>query len=428
MKVKDIDGNTPINYALSENHFKLLPIFKKYAFEEKLQKEPSQGSPNNKQHHNIDEESNGNVAAIANNMKLLQISNGNFLTPNNTQFDYENTSPFYVNMKCSKGLNKKFEKVAKNAKEYPNGNNATEEQNGFLHSEKSKIPTIIISNENGKIQNKHHQFRKTISVDTLIDEVIEISSESEEDEETVTKTNLFELTEENVERYLSMTPKKNRISLVNTWRNKVNKTITREKESPSRENEIQLRSLAIQSNTGSSSGQSVQTIVEANPKDKDLNSDSEGNESFFTAIDENGGVILVESELKFIENADKNINIDTTGIVLQTEEKYQHIDTENNVVFYENKMIANGIRFTRSIDSNVIELNTTTETGTCTTENAIPSDYDTDDLRQELKIFGDKPGPITKNTKRLYLRRLFRYKKRPKLIGINEKNSNIRSK
>lgn len=44
---------------------------------------------------------------------------------------------------------------------------------------------------------------------------------------------------------------------------------------------------------------------------------------------------------------------------------------------------------------------------------SLPSviDYDTDTLRKELTIRGEPPGPITKTTKRVYLRQLKKLKK-----------------
>lgn len=46
----------------------------------------------------------------------------------------------------------------------------------------------------------------------------------------------------------------------------------------------------------------------------------------------------------------------------------------------------------------------------------LPLDYETDTLRAELTIFGDPPGPITKTTKRLYLKRLMKYKRKTELV------------
>lgn len=54
------------------------------------------------------------------------------------------------------------------------------------------------------------------------------------------------------------------------------------------------------------------------------------------------------------------------------------------------------------------------------TEYTIPLDYDTDALRVELTQFGEVPGPITKSTKRLYMKRLIKYKRKPmEAVALN---------
>lgn len=56
-------------------------------------------------------------------------------------------------------------------------------------------------------------------------------------------------------------------------------------------------------------------------------------------------------------------------------------------------------------------------TTTASTEFTIPLDYDTDVLRTELTQFGAPPGPIAATTKRLYLKRLVRFKHNPELVA-----------
>lgn len=51
----------------------------------------------------------------------------------------------------------------------------------------------------------------------------------------------------------------------------------------------------------------------------------------------------------------------------------------------------------------------------------IPLDYETDELRKELTAFGEPPGPITKTTKKLYIKKLIKYKRKtPKLLNPKE--------
>lgn len=48
------------------------------------------------------------------------------------------------------------------------------------------------------------------------------------------------------------------------------------------------------------------------------------------------------------------------------------------------------------------------------TEVTIPLEYDTDNLRTELTQFGAPPGPISSTTKKLYMKRLMRFKRQAK--------------
>lgn len=65
-----------------------------------------------------------------------------------------------------------------------------------------------------------------------------------------------------------------------------------------------------------------------------------------------------------------------------------------------------------------------TET-TLSTEYTIPLDYDTEDLRNDLTRYGEPPGPITKTTKRLYLKKLIKFQRNPaKVPHINGTTTN----
>lgn len=52
----------------------------------------------------------------------------------------------------------------------------------------------------------------------------------------------------------------------------------------------------------------------------------------------------------------------------------------------------------------------------------VPLEYDTDDMKRELTQFGDAPGPITKTTKKLYLKKLMKYKRNPE-FSTSERNA-----
>lgn len=383
--IEDADGNTAINHAITEKHIHILTMFKKVIYEKKkLDKAKANERRDLLQRNKLAPISA--KTSLTSPMKLLRVAqpNQDVLTPNKTNFNYQAASPYYVNIKCAKDPSRTLDK---------------------LDTVKDKITYIEGKYEQRSGTNQANvQKRKcarTISVDKLMQDVIVISSDSEEEAAPVPammKTNLFELTEENLGRHLVLCPKENSDSLITTWREKLRKTNLRESMLP--KDSTQLDTFISEHITDSTSSQSAQTVIvtAVEPKTTDAPAEST-NESFVTALDEHGEQILIEK--------DAALNVASDEMIIE-QEKYEHVDVENNIVIYETRSV------NRSMQT--ADHNSSSESGTQTTESALPTDYDTDNLRQELRHFGDKPGPITKNTKRLYLKRLVRYKKRPQLI------------
>lgn len=127
----------------------------------------------------------------------------------------------------------------------------------------------------------------------------------------------------------------------------------------------------------------------------------------------------------------------------QLVEEYEHRDIECGLKFFELKLVANN-RFSSSSVNTIINMvgkdggdkgraaregsPNSTMSSIISTAISVPLDYDTDALRDELKSFGCNPGPITTTTKRLYLRRLFRYKKDPRRVVANQFDSAVQCK
>ncbi|XP_060645103.1 uncharacterized protein LOC132783760 [Drosophila nasuta] len=93
---------------------------------------------------------------------------------------------------------------------------------------------------------------------------------------------------------------------------------------------------------------------------------------------------------------------------LQMTEAYVHTDDENGFVFYETKLLQQPAKKaqakprpppTTQLDSSV------------STNLTLPLDYETDALRAELTQLGATVGPITHTTKRLYIKRLIKYRR-----------------
>lgn len=130
----------------------------------------------------------------------------------------------------------------------------------------------------------------------------------------------------------------------------------------------------------------------------------------------------------------------------QLVEEYEHRDVECGMKFLELKLVANN-RYSSASVNRVINMvgrdslsgdsgkptsgrgsPNSTMSSIISTAISVPLDYDTDALRDELKSFGCNPGPITTTTKRLYLRRLIRYKKDPRRIPENSFDAAVQCK
>lgn len=289
------------------------------------------------------------------------------LTPNRTNFNFKEASPYLVNINCYRPVYKTQQTTQKKQ----------------IDLEKSvEIIEISDSDDNSDIHREHRLVK-----------------------------NLFELTQENIEKHLSTVMKKNRKhSMIDLWRKKVNESRQRKSMIPIDKNDFEISDTTekIESQSVESSHQSVKTVVQKSAGNKQLESGTE--DSFFTANDLNNGSPIDDNKIM----NDAFVEPMTSETILQTQEMYEHCDVENNIVFYENKLLTNK---NTNTDANPpkakIEFLSNTSAGSEITDIATPSDYDTDNLRQELKAFGDVPGPITKSTKRLYLKRLIRYKRRP---------------
>lgn len=320
------------------------------------------------------------------------------LTPNKTNFNFKESSPFFIN------ITQRRRKQRKNPESVPGHN----------------------QNEKGAVDVKKG-FRRTISVDPEIENEVKRNAQAEiecinlssDDEEVDIVENLFQLTEENMEKHLEMAPKKNRISLVNTWRNKVNKSRARATLVPHNETELDsFVSRFIEDNDSASSNTQTTKIAKPTNNANQLLATprSMASESFITADD--------QLDDTYVLNTNKG-----TNTVVQMEENYMHTDTENDVVFFERKYLPNPVM--PSQDNNYEDDNGDDVISIVTTETdfSVPLDYDTDTLRKDLTHIGVVAGPITKNTKRLYLKRLVRHRRQyPQGIPINERVSKPKSK
>lgn len=411
MTLTDSEGNTPINNAISERNFSLIPIFQNYVFEQKIetkmQKRRLQAKSDNSPYLRV-------LNDAMRGLSIPKSPSPAVLTPNKTHFNFNDTSPFYINITRRKQhLNEQNERSrAADSKGETGANEAgkpTATADGELSRRKINRRTISLDPDLVKADGKSGDARNAAESSLVTDDNDYISLLSD-DEVDIVQENLFQLTKGNLEKHLSMAPKKNRVSLVNTWRRKVNESRKRETIVPL--NEVELDSFISRCTrdidaVSSSTPATGTTVIEAKAKGTSRTEpQTDDNESFITALNVN--TRRNGQDETYVVNTCQEGNT-----VVQMEENYMHTDAENDVVFYERKFVANpveqniGRRSRHDDDDDDVVSLVTTETSF-----SVPLDYDTDALRKELTHIGVAPGPITKSTKRLYLKRLLRHKRR----------------
>lgn len=373
--VKDIEGKTAIDYAIEERHFNLIPLFQNYMFETKIEKRRLMELKSPTFFGKISPKK-ANQLSVA--MDHLSVSKNptEILTPNKTNFNFDNASPFYVNVTRRKP--RRTISIDKDLVESP------------TNLSKFNEAIIVLSDDDGDNED-----------------VIDVEE------------NLFQLTQENLDKHLRSLPNRNRSSLVDTWRAKVSFIHRRQSILPSNTDLDSFLTSYLSANETSDevTTESQTTIVPMNDarfiQSYEMTEDGTVDESFMTAIDERNNVPADDKtyvlQMPKLEES-----------ILQLEEAFVHRDPENNIVFYEHKqMPVNKSKATVAgshADDDVMSC------ATSETEYTLPVDYDTDDLRNELKHFGEVPGPITQNTKKLYLKRLIKYKRKPPVKLVDQRN------
>lgn len=98
-------------------------------------------------------------------------------------------------------------------------------------------------------------------------------------------------------------------------------------------------------------------------------------------------------------------------------EIYKYEDKEEGVTLFEKRLVKTPSECDDSIRSASFSSKISSLPDTF--------DYDTDTLRMELTSHGFKPGPITKTTKKLYLKKLYRFKKQNPRPNLSNKDNII---
>nr|XP_014086061.2 uncharacterized protein LOC106614699 isoform X1 [Bactrocera oleae] len=420
----DDERKTPIHYAIEECHFDVLEAIRDHIFQYKyelVRKRSAEYVSNNgnfstREESNKQEEKDSNVTPI--NRMLSNVRNNdsgnpdtpnNKYTPNRVHYNYDVTSPYYINITHRR------------------------------HRPQPIFPPIGSPPDS---KNKSHSFEKLEMLDSKTKE-----DTAKESTDTQSSVNVFHLTEKNL-RDLSKTSNLDRscISMIEAWRKKVEcsrakrsilrcysdvdemvdevmksdhlnftniilqenpKTVSEESESET--NPIMISNLSL--------GAIIQKAAQAHVLDQEEQvPDPDSSYHTVLPIDEDELSESMKQQpskktpKKYLkEKSDKNPSGD---YILQMAEAYVHTDDENGLVFYETKLLNSRIGATNCEQQNL--------DSTVSTNDTHILDYETDELRAELANFGDPPGPITKSTKRLYIKRLIKYRRNaPELEQIN---------
>lgn len=344
-----------------------------------------------------------------NNLSVIKNLEEKKFTPNRINYNFDITSPYYINITHRRKPNQKFK--------FP-------EQN---------------QNQYDQQEEKEHEVQEIINNTSLLTE----ETENQINEVKLLKQyhhhipeNLFELTEDNLTEYAKfMSPEYSKISFIKAWRDKVQKAKSKKSilnyfhdidsllngitnnntidfTNTQFVNDNDAKDLILENSLYSPNKklfnftkfgklmnklQNVDNGVNNNNGFKDNNYDEE-EETFLTAKNHESPSSSTnhnnkqqqqyqQQNLQIPENQTNNFQIRSPNrneYVIQTAEEYVHTDEENGLIFYEKRLIINDTTATGGY------LNKTQTS--ISTDFTVPLDYDSEDLRRELTNFGDPPG------------------------------------
>jgi ankyrin repeat and LEM domain-containing protein 1 len=334
------DNQTPINYAIHENHFKVIETIQKFVFEKKIEKKRRDLILKSKHLEELKNEETFSTPIKNNHLKnAIQSLDEKKFTPNRINYNFDVTSPYYI---------------------------------GITH-------------------RRHKTSRENSRV---------VDEDEPETAETSSKKNLFELTQRNLKEFSEQMSQvividrlaiHKRRSYIKDWREKIQHI----RNSTDCKLDIDYINYLNSCNDV--------TLMKKSPDSSIVEEVASSNDSFTTA----------KSDLQRFENAIRPLP-DYTEVI---QENYVHSDAESGVVLFERRIVSKNKEHLKEIE----ELEDAQSQSSVSTKVTIPPlDYDTDVLRNELKSFGGNPGPITKNTKKLYLKQLVKIRKRPEIAAYRK--------
>uniref|UniRef100_A0A1A9VC28 LEM domain-containing protein n=1 Tax=Glossina austeni TaxID=7395 RepID=A0A1A9VC28_GLOAU len=470
LEIYDVDRKTPLLYAIEECHFEVVQLMRDHIFlkkyekkknmtnilqhsvssvEKSLQPPATANSPATctLQRNNSDPATEDNYVNKA--LQKLKISQDNSssvnekekFTPNRLHYNYDVTSPYYINITHRRHKPQpKFPELI--------------QQEQYIIPRQDTADDLSASRISGSYSDRFNT--QSVNIFTLTEENLKELTQSNSNAER-SRLSIIDIWRQKVQKSRA---RKSIIKQFDNVSNMIDEVMdnehynftniaVREKcfeqpdtkiESDARNTSprllgdeaelLETREKAIILNSQDSLSKVFENVVKAkilNFEDDLLNQNSPLDSSYHTASE----VIINTEDDTDHENDQSTRKEQAASFVysprnkeyfLQMTEAYVHTDDENGLVFYETKLLSNlankmaeqclqvnnGLP-NQSQDSKVNDLDSTGSTRL--TNFAVPLDYETDDLRAELTTFGAPPGPITKSTKRLYIKKLIKYKR-----------------
>ncbi|XP_041785482.1 uncharacterized protein LOC121600691 [Anopheles merus] len=427
VELLDEEDRTPIQHAIDGDHFEVVQVIQNHVFEQKIDRKRKQLiKQQQEQQQTVLSPSMRFKKSVAGflppvsstrlhpNSALAALEEYK-LTPNKIHYNFDATSPYYVNITHRR--KDRFKTL------FPTDDASANREN--------TAPTVddeSLGCEPITVRDRRQQ--------TALDSTEEQGGGEEEVvHEVPSRTNLFELTERNLRDFTrDSEPTGRRRSFIECWREKIAELRERTRISR-RLDDIDriLNSFSESTVLESFMDEVEETFVTAADGEEVEEEEERLKTSDETVVSEREECPLPSPEL-IVQNVREEIvpRVQPQFMdIVQLSEEYIHTDDEAGVVFREKRMITapstiptiqampeiaepvlngpgNGPPSTARRNPSLTSLSTAVTLP--------PLDYDTDALRAELTTFGEPPGPITNSTKKLYLRKLVKLRRHPERL------------
>ncbi|XP_053658268.1 ankyrin repeat and LEM domain-containing protein 1 [Anopheles marshallii] len=410
VELKDEEGRTPIQHAIDEDHYEALEVIQNHVFEKKIERKRQQLLL--EQQRQLKQNVLSLPATQLYPATSLQVLEERAFTPNKIHYNFDATSPYYVNI---------------------------------THRRKDRFKPLFSEDMNSNLEN----ILPTEAIIVSPTEMERIEKQHDCTAEVPNSTNLFELTKGNLKNFTrDSEPTGRRTSFIESWREKIAEMKERTRVSRRLDDIARMLNSFSENPDGQSLiDETFVTATEGEHKkemiDETAIAEKQEHTSEVIEVEESsegcetgdqGKVQQVRSVPEFDDHKN-TLNEACDTVIIQISEEYIHTDDEAGVMFREKKMtnpasiqmIAEDRQLVAATKQPTYPPSIPQRTASLTSVSTVltlpPLDYDTDALRAELTTFGEAPGPITKSTKKLYLRKLVKFRRHPeRLVNADSKS------